>query len=85
MDGYSPFGAVTFIRPFVPEWKDECQVKEDKIQVETRPVVKVAAYLKADIEAPLPVEDDVLALEYPFVSFRSRSHAVYDLRLCMLF
>ena len=75
MDGYTPFRAVTFIRPFVPEGEDECQVKEDKIQVEPRPVIKVATYLKADIEAPLPVEDDVLTFKYPLVS----SH-IYDLR-----
>jgi hypothetical protein len=79
MDGYTPFGAVTFILPLIPEWKDERQVKEDNVQVDTRSVIKVAAYLKADIEAPFPVEDDVLAFEYPSL-FTQCSHVVSDLR-----
>ena len=65
MDSDTPFGAVTFILPLVPEGQDERQVKEDNVQVDTRPVVKVPAYLKADIEAPLPVEYHILAFEYP--------------------
>jgi hypothetical protein len=74
MNSDSPLGTVTFVSPLIPEWEYECKVEEDKVQVEPRSVVKVPAYLKAYVEAPTEIEYQILALEYPFLFSRTRSH-----------